>query len=772
MGRRDVVARVKSKKSFGGALRGRKGISPVVSTIIISAILLIILVIASFVSTNILEMQVTNSEFEQAKSSMLALNQVIQDVALRPGSGSYLQFNQRSGGIGVYDNQERLKVYTSETELVEEKLTLRPNENGSYSDWSAFGPGVYHWDRTGDSNDNTGVEIVGNTTSRETVKLANATYSPDWSILSVTGYLRAKANGSLQGFSPKNFSLLGSTSLLEGGVDNLTLNDQNYMRFKSYNTNIITNLVKNGNISNGTNNWNYDEYDKDDKINYGVTGESFTSPSSSLYIQIIDDSNGQGYNGYGSFNQTVPVEGSPVSARFYFNYSIKCNASDPRDINSENVTIMVNLTLPNGTTITIYNNSTTFTSARTLNWSYIECNLSSIVTQSGNYTLALIASFSTGKSSQPIITVYLDDIGLEIVRSFGTCGVEFIGSADLGNWKNLTWTIDSAWNISNVNTTIQVYRYPSGYPTSGDGYYFYNNSNANEDRTITGYTDNPSQFLNSTTGEWRINITGVKETTQTFELKVDLIKFEIFYEGDVKAVLIFRTHGNDYQSQEFAISHTSFEDYSNTSTKNPSTGSAWTWDEINDLEIGASATTLGPYEKLQISEFWVEIEYTKTQLGTLCDYPSLVSLIYRGGSRTATTSMVLAGKDSPWVDMSDQLGYVRVEVGDGSRIILDYNRVRVVTNSIVLVGEDKYNFTEVSLIRLYTEPGSLGGSGTINLKIQNTGTNIVTRVYDKSNCTLYIQVGNKDPVSMPLISEEGIKTAIIFTEIKIKISMG
>jgi hypothetical protein len=250
---------------------------------------------------------------------------------------------------------------------------------------------------------------------------------------------------------------------------------------------------------------------------------------------------------------------------------------------------MVNLTLTNGTTITIYNNSTTFNytgTEITLGWSYIECDLSSIVTQSGNYTLALIASFSTGKSSQPIITVYLDDIGLEIVRSFGTCGVEFIGSADLGNWKNLTWTIDSAWNISNVNTTIQVYRYPSGYPTSGDGYYFYNNSNANEDRTITGYTDNPSQFLNSTTGEWRINITGVKETTQTFELKVDLIKFEIFYEGDVKAVLIFRTHGNDYQSQEFAISHTSFEDYSNTSTKNPSTGSAWTWDEINDLEIG------------------------------------------------------------------------------------------------------------------------------------------------------------------------------------------
>jgi len=87
---------------YDGRTLVKRGVSPVISMVIITATLLVILVIASFFATNLLEIQMQNSEFEQAKTAMLLLDKTIMDVSLRPGAASSVQFNQRSGGIGVY----------------------------------------------------------------------------------------------------------------------------------------------------------------------------------------------------------------------------------------------------------------------------------------------------------------------------------------------------------------------------------------------------------------------------------------------------------------------------------------------------------------------------------------------------------------------------------------------------------------------------------------------------------------------------------------------
>ncbi|MEM3056833.1 MAG: hypothetical protein QW639_06360 [Candidatus Bathyarchaeia archaeon] len=87
-----------------------RGVSPAISAVIISGIMLIILGVASFVSMNLLELQLASTEFEQAKSNMLLLDEVIHDVALRRGSGGYVQFNQRSGGIGIQEREEDLTI--------------------------------------------------------------------------------------------------------------------------------------------------------------------------------------------------------------------------------------------------------------------------------------------------------------------------------------------------------------------------------------------------------------------------------------------------------------------------------------------------------------------------------------------------------------------------------------------------------------------------------------------------------------------------------------
>lgn len=91
----------------------KKGISPTISTVIITATLLVILLVASFFATNLLEIQVQNSEFEQAKTAILLLDKTIIDVALRQGAASSVQFSQRSGGIGIYEGGKiNITVYS------------------------------------------------------------------------------------------------------------------------------------------------------------------------------------------------------------------------------------------------------------------------------------------------------------------------------------------------------------------------------------------------------------------------------------------------------------------------------------------------------------------------------------------------------------------------------------------------------------------------------------------------------------------------------------
>lgn len=82
-----------------------RGISPVISLVITSTMLLIVAVSSSFFAMNLLEIQVQSSEFEQAKTAMLLLDKVITDVSLRLGAASSIPFNQRSGGVGVYKGE-------------------------------------------------------------------------------------------------------------------------------------------------------------------------------------------------------------------------------------------------------------------------------------------------------------------------------------------------------------------------------------------------------------------------------------------------------------------------------------------------------------------------------------------------------------------------------------------------------------------------------------------------------------------------------------------
>ena len=106
-----VKAPSKARRGLRRFLGDRRALSVTLPTVIISSAILIMMGIATFVSANILELQIQNTEFEQAKMNMMLLDEIIEDVSLKQGSGSYLKFNLRTGSLSVVNGTGNLKVF-------------------------------------------------------------------------------------------------------------------------------------------------------------------------------------------------------------------------------------------------------------------------------------------------------------------------------------------------------------------------------------------------------------------------------------------------------------------------------------------------------------------------------------------------------------------------------------------------------------------------------------------------------------------------------------
>ncbi|UCH31235.1 MAG: hypothetical protein JSV05_06970 [Candidatus Bathyarchaeota archaeon] len=120
----------------------------------------------------------------------------------------------------------------------------------------------------------------------------------------------------------------------------------------------------------------------------------------------------------------------------------------------------------------------------------------------------------------------IDVVLLHVWTHEQTVEVEFSGSSNMENWKELYWTIDSAWTTSAVSVMYQFYNYVTDeYPTTGEGFIAYTSGNTpgdDEERNQT-IIANPSSFK-SLAGDWKIRVKGVKTTDTQFELKADLIE--------------------------------------------------------------------------------------------------------------------------------------------------------------------------------------------------------------------------------------------------------
>lgn len=81
---------------------------------------------------------------------------------------------------------------------------------------------------------------------------------------------------------------------------------------------------------------------------------------------------------------------------------------------------------------------------------------------------------------------------------------------------------------------------------------------------------------------------------------------------DVKtsyAKTALRTYGSLYEGPQEALGP-QYVDYSNQWTNNPNTGAAWTWTEVNDMEIGVSLRSTNSNKPSRCTQVWVVVEYS------------------------------------------------------------------------------------------------------------------------------------------------------------------
>jgi len=83
-------------------------------------------------------------------------------------------------------------------------------------------------------------------------------------------------------------------------------------------------------------------------------------------------------------------------------------------------------------------------------------------------------------------------------------------------------------------------------------------------------------------------------------------KTTLFLDGTLRVVL--RTHGAEYEGPDRTLG-SSWTNYSQQWDLNPSTGAAWTWDEIADLQAGVSLDSDSPIFPAACTQVWVEVDY-------------------------------------------------------------------------------------------------------------------------------------------------------------------
>jgi hypothetical protein len=120
-------------------------------------------------------------------------------------------------------------------------------------------------------------------------------------------------------------------------------------------------------------------------------------------------------------------------------------------------------------------------------------------------------------------------------------------------------------------------------------------------------TENAPAISSSTINSVTIKFRGIKNAGLGVEGRTQIYTYSQYINGD--ATTLGSSYANVY-SQEYLT--------------NPYTGEAWTWTEINDMEIGVGLKGFMVADEGRVTQLWAEVNYTKTE--DLSNFPILVDI--------------------------------------------------------------------------------------------------------------------------------------------------
>jgi len=303
-------------------------------------------------------------------------------------------------------------------------------------------------------------------------------------------------------YNPLGYNLLGSTTFVSGAIGDLTSNNGVYMTFRSY-----VSQLSSGTFGYTTAGSSYTTI----SANY-MYGSVFTSPAySGMTVQSITF---RGRASFGTANVkgvlvrhsdlTIVAVGNPVLISTTLNWYTSIFSSPPSlSANTEYVMMLI----PSASTRFYYGTGAANQGHYDTTNNYVTpANPTDALHNNNQYSVYCTFTYPSQYTSE----------------------VEFTGTSNTEAWTELVWTIDGSFTTDNVTATFQLYNYQTGsYPTSGDGYLLDIIGIADVTKTQTITTD-PTYFRDAS-GNWRIKVTGVKNTNTQFDFKADRIEFKTKY---------------------------------------------------------------------------------------------------------------------------------------------------------------------------------------------------------------------------------------------------
>lgn len=93
-------------------VRNGRGLSPVVSTVILTSTILAMVLSTSYLANDLLTNQMENAEFDVAKDVMDALNNMVKEVLYKPYSSRYVKTGFRTTMPNLHNTAETINVWT------------------------------------------------------------------------------------------------------------------------------------------------------------------------------------------------------------------------------------------------------------------------------------------------------------------------------------------------------------------------------------------------------------------------------------------------------------------------------------------------------------------------------------------------------------------------------------------------------------------------------------------------------------------------------------